>query len=585
MGRRILGPFADQASVDALNQQLGTDRPLITQYLDWITSFLTGDFGTSARDDRPVSEVLGDPLVASLKLAVLAFIIVVPLAIWGGVVAALHEGGKRDRLISVGGLSATAIPEFVWAVLFIIVFALGLGLFPTTAQFPDGSSVFTQLKYLLLPALCLVCVLFGYIARMARAGTIEALDADYTRTATLKGLPQRTVIRRHVLRNSLLPTIAVVATQAGLPDRRAGHHRGHLQLPGHRPDAVPGRHPEGHPGAAERRPDHRHRLPRRDAHRRHPLLRPQPPRPPGSSGMSVPGATDVGPSGAAALAAAGDDARMATRERFALLKRSKSFIAGAVIVGFWVLCAVFGELLVPEDPTASDPINDLLAPSADHWFGTDKLGRDVFSRVITGARDILIVAPIATILATALGTALGLVTGYFRGTVDDVLSRIVEAFLALPVIIMGLLVAVAVGPSRLDADPDHRAAVRADHLAHRARRRAGGAGDGVRLRGAAAQRAHARTSCSARSCPTSPVRSSSSSPSASATPSSSPPACRSSASASSRPRRTGACRWRRTTASSPAASGGPVLFPSLAIATLVIGVNLIADGVASAFER
>jgi peptide/nickel transport system permease protein len=214
VGRRVLGPFADQASVDALNHQLGTDRPLITQYWDWITSFVTGDLGESVRN-RSVSDVLADPIVASAKLAALAFVIVVPLAIAGGVVAAMKEGSSRDRLISVGGLSATAIPEFVWAVFFILVFALGLGIFPTTAQFPDGASVLTQIKYLLLPALCLVCVLFGYIARMARAGTIEALDADYTRTAVLKGLPQRTVIWRHVLRNSLLPTIAVVATQAG----------------------------------------------------------------------------------------------------------------------------------------------------------------------------------------------------------------------------------------------------------------------------------------------------------------------------------------------------------------------------------
>ena len=214
VARRILGPFADQASVDALNQRLGTDRPLIAQYWDWISGVLTGDLGESTKN-RPVSDVLLDPLVASAKLALLAFIIVVPLAIAGGVFAAMHEGGVRDRLISVGGLSATAIPEFVWAVIFILIFALGLGLFPTTAQFPDGSSVFTQIKYLLLPSLCLVCTLFGYIARMARAGTIEALEADYTRTAVLKGLPQRTVIVRHVLRNSLLPTIAVVATQAG----------------------------------------------------------------------------------------------------------------------------------------------------------------------------------------------------------------------------------------------------------------------------------------------------------------------------------------------------------------------------------
>jgi peptide/nickel transport system permease protein len=214
VARRILGPFADQAAVDALNEQLGTDRPLIVQYWDWFSSFITGDLGTSVRN-RPVDDVLLDPLVASAKLALLAFIIVVPLSILGGVVAALHEGTFRDRLISIGGLSATAIPEFVWAVIFLVVFALGLGIFPTTAQFPAGSSFFTQLEYLILPALCLVCVLFGYIARMARAGTIEALDADYTRTAILKGLPRRTVVRRHVLRNSLLPTIAVIATQAG----------------------------------------------------------------------------------------------------------------------------------------------------------------------------------------------------------------------------------------------------------------------------------------------------------------------------------------------------------------------------------
>lgn len=215
VARRILGPFADQASVDALSKQLGTDRSLISQYWDWISSFVTGDLGQSVRSRRPVTDELFDPLVASAKLALLAFIIVVPLAILGGVIAAMNEGTFRDRLVSVGGLSATAIPEFVWATIFIVVFALGFGLFPTTAQFPEGSNVFTQLKYLLLPALCLVCVLFGYIARMARAGTIDALEADYTRTAILKGLPQRTVIRRHVLRNSLLPTIAVVATQAG----------------------------------------------------------------------------------------------------------------------------------------------------------------------------------------------------------------------------------------------------------------------------------------------------------------------------------------------------------------------------------
>jgi peptide/nickel transport system permease protein len=160
------------------------------------------------------------------------------------------------------------------------------------------------------------------------------------------------------------------------------------------------------------------------------------------------GATEIGTTSPAAVGAHRDEGRVALKERLALLRRSKSFIVGSIIVGFWVLCALFGELVVPEDPLASNPIDDLLAPSSDHWFGTDKLGRDVFSRVIVGARDILIVAPLATILATVVGTALGLVTGYFVGPIDDVLSRLIEAVLALPTIIMGLLVAVALGPSR-----------------------------------------------------------------------------------------------------------------------------------------
>ena len=215
VGRSILGPLADQRAVDALNERLGANEPLIQQYFDWIGGLLTGDMGNSLAFRRPVSDVLGDALVNSLKLAIIAFVIVVPLSIFGGVYAALNEGSKRDRVISLGGLSATAVPDFVWAVLLILVFSLLLPIFPATATAPPGSNFFDQVYYLILPACCLVFVLFGYIARMARAGTTEALDADYTRTAIIKGLPRRTVVRGHVLRNSLLPTIAVVATQTG----------------------------------------------------------------------------------------------------------------------------------------------------------------------------------------------------------------------------------------------------------------------------------------------------------------------------------------------------------------------------------
>ncbi len=215
VARRILGPFADQAAVDNLNEELGTDRPLLTQYGDWISSFFQGDLGESLALGVPVDDLVGSALVHSLKLAALAFVIVVPLAILGGVIAALRRDRPTDRVITVGGISLTVIPEFVTGIILILVFALWADLLPVSANAPDGSGFFTQLKYLLLPALTLVILLFGYIARITRAGTIEALDSDYTRTAFLKGLPQRTVVRRHVLRNSLLPTIAVVATQTG----------------------------------------------------------------------------------------------------------------------------------------------------------------------------------------------------------------------------------------------------------------------------------------------------------------------------------------------------------------------------------
>jgi peptide/nickel transport system permease protein len=215
VARRKLGNLADQAAVDQLNHQLGTDRPILVQYWNWVSDLLHGDLGTSLSYNLPVSELVGPALLHSLKLAAFAFVMVVPLAILGGVGAALKRDKLTDRIITVGGLSLAVVPEFVTGIMLILVFGLWLDLFPVSANAPDGSNILTQLKYLFLPALTLVIVLFGYISRITRAGTIEALDADYTRTAALKGLPRRVVIRRHVLRNSLLPTIAVVATQTG----------------------------------------------------------------------------------------------------------------------------------------------------------------------------------------------------------------------------------------------------------------------------------------------------------------------------------------------------------------------------------
>ncbi|VVE15483.1 binding-protein-dependent transport system inner membrane protein [Pandoraea iniqua] len=215
VGRAILGPFADAGAVAALNHKLGVDRPVLVQYLGWLQGLLRGDMGVSHVYRAPVAPFIGHAIVNSLKLAALSFFMVVPLSIFGGVVAALHAGRWPDRIVTIMGVSLTVIPEFVSAIMLILVFSIGLNLFPVDAVFPAGASFGTQLYHLFLPALPLTLVLFGYLAKMARAGTIAALSADFTRTAVLKGLPHGQVLRRHVLPNALLPTITVAMTQLG----------------------------------------------------------------------------------------------------------------------------------------------------------------------------------------------------------------------------------------------------------------------------------------------------------------------------------------------------------------------------------
>lgn len=215
VGLMILGPFADRQAIDELNHLLGADRPLVVQYGTWIWHFIQGDMGESYIYRAPVVDFVIPALGHSLKLAAVAFFIVVVLGIVGGVVAALNKNRAVDRIVSIGGLSAAAMPEFVSGIVLILIFGVWLRWLPISAAWPDGAGPLTQLYYLILPAMPLVFVLFGYIARMARAGMIEALDSDYTRTAVLKGLRWRQVIWRHVLRNALLPTITVVASQAG----------------------------------------------------------------------------------------------------------------------------------------------------------------------------------------------------------------------------------------------------------------------------------------------------------------------------------------------------------------------------------
>ena len=133
--------------------------------------------------------------------------------------------------------------------------------------------------------------------------------------------------------------------------------------------------------------------------------------------------------------------------RWRLLLRRPTFVVGAGILIFWVACAIVGRQIAPDSPVAQQLLAVNTGPSGAHLFGTDQLGRDVLSRVIVGARDILVITPLATLLGTVLGTVLGLAMGYFGGAFDLLVGRLVEAVLALPAVIIAFLFLVALGPS------------------------------------------------------------------------------------------------------------------------------------------
>jgi peptide/nickel transport system permease protein len=215
VGREILGQYAPAAQVAALDHTLGADKPIVQRYIDWLGGFLTLHWGESPISQQPVFSLTMQRLWNSAQLAALALVIMIPTSIVLGVIAALRRDGIADRIITIASLSLTVVPEFVSGAVLILLFAITLRLFPYPPTIPPGAGPLTRIHYMLLPVIPLMFVELGYIARMARAGMIDALAMPYVRTATLKGLSRRRVILVHALRNALVPTVTVIGTQVG----------------------------------------------------------------------------------------------------------------------------------------------------------------------------------------------------------------------------------------------------------------------------------------------------------------------------------------------------------------------------------
>jgi len=212
----ILGTDATPEDIARLERLMGLSDPPVTRYLHWASGVVRGDFGESLRMQRPIGPILADRLTNSLVLAGIAFLMVALGGLALGLVTALNEGSRLDRVVSAVAVVGTSLPEFVTATVLILLFAGGaFRLLPPSGYDGFAKDPVDALVHLVLPSLSLAVILTAYVGRVTRTSVIDALRSDYVRTARLKGLPPRTVVLRHVLPNALVPTITVLFMNLG----------------------------------------------------------------------------------------------------------------------------------------------------------------------------------------------------------------------------------------------------------------------------------------------------------------------------------------------------------------------------------
>ncbi|MBR3880326.1 MAG: ABC transporter permease [Mailhella sp.] len=212
----ILGEFATDDALHALEEQLGLNLPFYEQYGRWIWGVLHGDFGKALSMDQPIVPLLLFRLKNSAVLAFFSIIIVTFIAIPLGVYAALHRNKFSDRAIQVGSYIGISVPEFATASLLIIFFAGPVfNIFPSTGYVSIFDDPLRALMHIVLPVMTLVIVLIAHIMRQTRSEMIQVMQSDYIRSARLRGLSYHMVVYKHALRNALMPTITVLALDVG----------------------------------------------------------------------------------------------------------------------------------------------------------------------------------------------------------------------------------------------------------------------------------------------------------------------------------------------------------------------------------
>ncbi len=210
----ILGKTATPESLAQLRAQLGLDRPVTEQYLDWLGGVVSGDLGRSLAAGLPVGELIGDRVGATLVLAAVTLVLLVPIALALGVLSGMRRDGKLDQLVSWLTLAGVAVPEFVTGTLLALLLATWLGWLPAVSLIPPGESPLAHPQFMVLPVLTLLVAGLASTVRLVRVGVAEAAESGYTEMARLSGISERRVVRRWVLPNALAAGVQVIALTA-----------------------------------------------------------------------------------------------------------------------------------------------------------------------------------------------------------------------------------------------------------------------------------------------------------------------------------------------------------------------------------
>jgi peptide/nickel transport system permease protein len=214
-GRNALGQYATEAQVRAWDVSNGLTGPVVVRYLHWLGGFFAGNWGTSFVYLEPSRPLILGHLENSAFLAVYAFLLLVPVSVILGSIQAYREGRRSDRVITIALMTLSSVPEFVIGVLLLVVFAVWLKAVPVQSAADATGNVGQRIHAMTLPAVVLAVFYLAVPARMVRTGVVDAITAPFHRTAVLKGLPPATIVRKHVTRNALIPTVQLLGIYLG----------------------------------------------------------------------------------------------------------------------------------------------------------------------------------------------------------------------------------------------------------------------------------------------------------------------------------------------------------------------------------